>query len=98
MWIKEFSIEDAVIDYNNGLTLDEIANKHGVCTRTVWVRLKHSGIELTHNKGLRRHKNYDVDGIITDFKNGMSRRKLATKYGHARNTITKILKNEGVIA
>jgi group I intron endonuclease len=97
MWIKDFTIEDAVNDYQVGMTLEEIGKKHGVCTRTVWVRLKHSGIELTHASGLRPHKNYDVDGIVKDFQNGMSRRKLAIKYGNSRNTITKILKAEGVV-
>lgn len=98
MWIKEFTIEEAVNDYQKGMTLEEISKKHNVCTRTVWVRLKHSGIVLNHATGLRPHKHYDVEGIVNDFKNGMSRRKLATKYGHGRNTITKILKTEGVIA
>ena len=94
-WIQEFTIEDAVNDYQAGLTIKEICEKHNVSTQAVWTRLKHSGIKFNRQHGLR--KNYDVNGMVTDKKEGMSLRKLAIKYGHSRNTITKILTNEGVI-
>lgn len=96
-WIQEVTIENVVKDYQSGIPIDDICEKYNVSTTVVWGRLRDSGIELNRATGLRPHKHYDITGIVKDFQEGMSRRKLAIKYGHARNTITKILESEGVV-
>ena len=80
-------------DYDNGYTIDDIAQKYRFKKNTIQLHFNKHGIYLTN---ARRFTKTEVDSIVFDYQNGLKPFELANKYHRNSCTIISKLKSIGV--
>ena len=66
----------------------------GYNTMNALKRKREQGIKLGRPSG--KEANYDIEGIVSDRRNGMKNKELVEKYGLSEPTIIKILQENGL--
>lgn len=74
-------------EFRDGATSDELAKKYKITL----VNIDRHVVDIRH----KIEKDY-INAVIIDFKSGISRKDLATKYGVANETINRLLRRAGI--
>ena len=89
--------DDVLKDWNDGMTIVDIARKYSCSHDTITKRLKKYGISCTRQKGIERHfdavHSADWDLIKQDLENCMPVSAVAVKYGLRYEAVYRMMEN-----
>lgn len=80
-------------DYESGVSLPEIARRHGISIPTIYNRLRSREIAL---RGQAYRRRADHAAVIADYESGMTLRAVGEKHGVTHVAVLRILKRSGV--
>ena len=86
-------IERAAIEYLNGMSTGQLAEKYGCHRTTVSKNLKNRGIHVTNR---RASEKINVEEVISMYANMINTEQIAKKFEVSPNTITKYLRDNGI--
>lgn len=94
--------EQFVTDYKNGMSLQDIANEHGLASVTIKNCLENSGMAIRSNAQQRTYKSDQIllaneRSIIREYKSGTGQLDLAKRYQVTKGALRRFLTSRGVV-
>lgn len=90
-----FPLEQAISEYQSGMSPIALGEKYGVSHGTIRKRLKEAGVRKITAKE-RNMMNFPLEQVISEYQSGMTLIVLGEKYGVSETTIRKRLIEAGV--
>jgi uncharacterized protein YjcR len=92
----DLPIDQIIEDYNNGMTMEKLAEKYEVAESSIRLRLVQENVNIRHGGIYKRKYNLPIDQIIEEYNNGISLTELSKKYGASPDLIRIRLKEKGI--
>ncbi len=100
-WNQKIKFEDIKNEYESGMSLTEIANKHNMNAVSIWERLKNGGVQLRDRKKEAKKKCQKIpdekfNDICQRYLNKENAAEIARDYDVHKTTICDILRKCGI--
>lgn len=90
---KALPVEEIVLLYKSGMSMDAIGRRFGVSDTTVWARLKAAGVQ----RRLHGRRDFPIEHVISLYKSGVSPVAIGHRFGASAGTVQRRLKEAGVL-
>ena len=91
--LSEREVAQIVLDYQNGISMNNLADEFGCDRHTICDHLKKHGIKVSHNKIKSEEA---VRRIVMLYEDGHMIEEIADQYDVSQTTINRLLRKHGV--
>jgi transposase-like protein len=84
-------------DYQNGMSLSQVARKHGCSVYVAWKSCDRQGVQRRpRGPSFRTFTPEKIREMVKAYESGLSQEKVAAKFGTHQTVVSRILRSEGV--